>query len=194
MIERLKSLYKISQVLNTNEIVWGLGGSQCLLFKGLVDTARDLDIFILEADYQRALECLRLLSTDLRKKKPISQFFSKYCYELSIDGIMVDLMAVFIAVEPPYKFQLNFDETRISQWIALEDEQVPLMALEDWWAIYWMIGREKRGLTIEESFIQHRVDCNLNLLLNNLQQNLPDWLKRRGTELLSSLDEGMHEN
>lgn len=50
MEEKMQVLAKIARVLNQKKVVWSVGGSMLLYFKGITETVQDIDLMIEEKD------------------------------------------------------------------------------------------------------------------------------------------------
>ena len=58
MEEKMQVLAKIARVLNQKKVVWSVGGSMLLYFKGITETVQDIDLMIEEKDAETAKKAL----------------------------------------------------------------------------------------------------------------------------------------
>ena len=95
--QKLTVLSKIARVFNENQILWAVGGSMLLYFKGKTDIFHDIDLMVGEKDIDAA-KALLLTIGDLLPEKPNPQYKTRHFLEFSVDGVDVDVMAGFIIV------------------------------------------------------------------------------------------------
>lgn len=170
----LKPLCRVGEILNKGQIIWGLGGSQLLVFKGIVDRAGDLDILVERKDFERALELLDEICLDKKAKGTNDKFLTERCTVLTLVDTSVDLIADMKIKKDSCIYHVPFDESRIVERIEVQGVEIPLMTLEDWWIIYYMMGKDIRVKEIESEFFKESYQVNWDLFGNNLTHKLPD--------------------
>lgn len=143
------ALLRIAEVLNSNAVDWGLGGSSMLWFHGLIDCPNDIDLLVAEHDALRTHELLSPLGMyeELQPKEP---FCTKYFTHYTIFGAEVDVIGLLGIrhAEGVYRLDWRRDaDTRVEQ---LEGVSVPLTPLEDWFVLYLLMpGRGGKADLIE---------------------------------------------
>lgn len=165
-------LSKIGKKFNEEDILWAVGASIVLNSYGLISSPNDIDILVNEDDIDEADRILK----EMGKKKSSDKtntYSTKYFYEYVIDDIDVDVMADFCINHKRGTFEYPFDNESISNWIKINNVDIPLTSLEDWYVIYQLIpGRDKKVKIIEDYLLQNGVS-NYGLLERALKENLP---------------------
>lgn len=78
--KKLSVLSKIGKVLNENNIVWAVGGSLLLYFKGKVAVFQDIDIMVIEDNVKELKEILQQygdLTLPIKEKNMIALYKQK---------------------------------------------------------------------------------------------------------------------
>lgn len=181
MIQVLK---QVAERLNKAEIVWGLGGSLLLKQKGLVEKANDIDLLIAERDVARAHELISEFGPG-EQVGPNDPSYSQYFYQHRIGDVSLDLISVYRIRHNQGMYEVPFDDASINGYMQIDDVEVPLSSLEDWYAIYRLLPKKVgKPELIEGYWHQHGIE-RPDLLQRVLQGVLPDALRTRIETLLT---------
>ncbi|NEN87226.1 hypothetical protein [Paenibacillus elgii] len=172
-----EALLRIAEILNSNAVDWGLGGSSMLWFHGLVDRPNDIDLLVAEHDALRAHELLSQLGTyeALQPKEP---FCTKYFAHYTILGTEVDVMGLLSIRHAESVYRLDWHADTNTQVEPLEGVSIPLTPLEDWFVLYLLMpGRGGKADLIEGHL--KRQGIRRDRLEAALQQPLPAEVRAR---------------
>lgn len=147
--QKLTVLSKIARVFNENQILWAVGGSMLLYFKGKTEIFHDIDLMVGEKDIDAA-KALLLTIGDLLPEKPNPQYKTRHFLEFRVDGVDVDVMAGFIIVSDGKDYDCSLLPEQIEEYIPLNGELIPLQALQDWRKYYELMGRESKVAMIDK--------------------------------------------
>lgn len=140
---KLKVLSNIAHVLNEKNIVWAMGASVLLYFKGKTDFFYDLDLMVSEDDVEKLKEQLLPMGL-LAPPNPDKQYKTRHFLEFVIDGIDVDVMAGLVIVKDGIEVDCSLFPNQIKEYIQLNGEAIPLQALSDWRRYYELMGRTSK--------------------------------------------------
>ena len=146
--EKLKVLSAIAHVLNEAQVLWAVGGSLLLYFKGITDTFRDLDLMVAEEDAGRVRELLSGMGTQALPN-PDAQYRTRHFLEFTIDGVEVDVLAGFVIVKDGKAYECPLLAQQVAEQICLNDEKIPLQSLTDWRRYYELMGRGEKAEKID---------------------------------------------
>lgn len=138
--KKLQVLSKIGQSLNDSGIVWAVGASLLLYFKGKTDTFHDIDIMTTESDVNSVKEIL-IQYGNLALPSPDKQYRTKYFLEFTIDDVEIDVMAGFVIVCDEVEYDCSLDPESISDFIEVNGVKIPLQSLNEWRKYYKLMGR-----------------------------------------------------
>ena len=147
--QKLTVLSKIARVFNENQILWAVGGSMLLYFKGKTEIFHDIDLMVGEKDIDAA-KALLLTLGDLLPEKPNPQYKTRHFLEFRVDGVDVDVMAGFIIVRDGKDYDCSLLPEQIEEHIPLNGELIPLQSLQDWRKYYELMGRESKVAMIDK--------------------------------------------
>lgn len=146
--KKLRLLAKIARVLNAHHILWAVGGSILLYFKGKTDTVHDLDLMVHEDD-AAALKQLLLPMGTLAPPNPNRRYKTRQFLEFTIDGIDVDVMAGFVIVKDGKEYDCSLLPEQIAEYLPLYGERIPLQSLSDWRNYYTLMDRPAKVALID---------------------------------------------
>ena len=147
--KKLKVLRRIARALNEEGVLWALGGSLLLYFKGRAYTFHDIDIMAGEGDIETVKRRLCALG-ELLPQKPNPGYKTRHFLEFVIDGVEVDVMAGFVIVKDGVDYDCSLRPEQVAEHISLDGENIPLQRLSDWRRYYELMGRpEKAALAAE---------------------------------------------
>lgn len=147
--EKIELLEKIAHQFNEAHIVWALGASMLLYFKGITPEFHDIDLMISTAD----VECVRAILSEmgeLQPPNPNSKYQTKVFMEFVIDGIDVDVMAGFSILSNGRLYDCSLDEEQIVERIMLGKELIPLQSPALWCEYYRLMDRKEKVQMIEQ--------------------------------------------
>ena len=145
---KLRVLQTIARRLNAAGITWAVGGSMLLYFKGIVSEYHDIDIMVKTGDAETVRALLTQMGT-LDAPKPSAKFKSKAFFELTIDGVDVDVMAGFVIVKDGVEHDCSLRDDEITEHIQVEGETIPLHSLAAWRRNYGLMGKPEKVLLID---------------------------------------------
>lgn len=179
----INDLYFLSVKLNKINIKWALGGSLVLYFNKILDNPRDIDILVNYEESNKVNDILYNYGEcrEIDRKEP---YKTKNFCNYKINNTEVDIIGGFKIGHERGVYSYILDEEAISQYISINDIQVPLSSIEDWYILYQLIpGREKKVNIIEEYFNNNGVS-NPKLIKRALDQPLPKSVIRKCLKLL----------
>lgn len=145
----LKTLSLIGKELNANKITWAVGASLMLNHYGLVDSPGDIDILVTTTDIDKALEILKGMG-HLHDYEKNASYATTYFYELTINGVDIDLMSDMKIVHSQGTYTYDFNQDAIVNQMIINQVSIPLTSLEDWYVLYQLIGRQAKVQMIED--------------------------------------------
>ncbi len=168
----LKALSYIGSDLNDLNIIWGVGGSVLLNHLGLVDQPDDIYIFIDINDIEKVNKILKDMSNETLTKE--SKLYSpKYFHRSIIEGFEVNIIAGLKINHSNGTFKYIFHSDSISELTKINEIDIPLMSLEDWYVIYQLNPNKKEKAKLIELYLLTNEIRNPNLLERSLRGDLP---------------------
>lgn len=146
--EKIEVLKKIAHRFNEAHIVWALGASMLLYFKGITSEFHDIDLMIANED----VECVRTILSEMGKiqpPNPNSKYRTKTFMEFIIDSIDVDVMAGFSIISDGRVFDCSLQEEQVVEKMSLGTELIPLQSPLLWREYYQLMGRTEKVKMIE---------------------------------------------
>ena len=145
--EKIEVLKKVAHRFNENRIVWALGASMLLYFKGIASEFHDIDLMIALPDAARANAILSELG---ERQPPVpSAKYTKVFTEYKIDGVDVDALAGFAVVSEGRLYDCSLQEEQIAEKMPLDTELIPLQSPLLWCEYYRRMGKEEKAALIE---------------------------------------------
>ncbi|MDD2957562.1 MAG: hypothetical protein PHR92_03440 [Lachnospiraceae bacterium] len=141
--QKLKVLSGIANVLNKNNVIWAVGASMLLYFKGKTDVFHDIDIMVYEDDVSKLKELLLPMGI-LAPPNPNTQYKTRHFLEFTIDGVDVDVMAGFVIVKDEREYDCSLMPEQIAETLKINGETIPLQAVADWRRYYELMGRASK--------------------------------------------------
>lgn len=148
--EKIELLKKIAHCFNEAHVVWSLGASMLLYFKGITTEFHDIDLMIANAD----VECVRgILSEmgEIQPPNPNPKYQTKTFMEFIINSIDVDVMAGFSIISDGKLFDCSLQEEQIVEKMSLGTEIIPLQSPLLWCEYYRLMGRTEKVKLIENT-------------------------------------------
>ena len=147
--DKITVLKKIAREFNRANIVWSLGASMLLYFKGIVSDYHDIDILIMDEDLKLVKEIMALLQGEIQPFVPNEKYRSKAFLEHVISGVEVDVIAGFAIMNGGQLFDCSLRPDQIVEYANLDGEKIPLQSVDLWRKYYELMGREKKVQIIE---------------------------------------------
>ncbi|GAA0729584.1 hypothetical protein GCM10008905_29740 [Clostridium malenominatum] len=181
-----ETLKFIGERLNNEGVKWAVGASILLNHYKLVDSPNDIDILIDLKDKEKVENIFQSLGVGEKKEK-ISNYATKYFGEYKVNNVDVDIMGGFIINHESGQYEYIFDEDAITSFMTLEDINIPLTSLEDWYVAYQLIPNRDYKVEIIERYLLEQGSKHINLLKRALKQELPVVVKDRIGKLVDSI-------
>lgn len=141
--KKLEVLARIAHLLNGSRVLWAVGGSMLLYFKGKTDVFHDIDLMVGEGDIEKAKSLLLTIGR-LSPENHDTQYKTRHFLEFNIDGVEVDVMAGFVIVRDGKDYDCSLAAEQVAERILLNGETIPLQALSDWRRYYELMGRTSK--------------------------------------------------
>ena len=148
--EKIELLKRIAHQFNAAHVVWALGASMLLYFKGIASEFHDIDLMISNDDVERVRTILSEMG-ELQPPNPNSKYKTKTFMEFTIGAIDVDVMAGFSILSDGKLFDCSLQEEQIVEKMALGAELIPLQSPLLWCEYYRLMGREEKVRMIEDA-------------------------------------------
>ncbi len=134
---------QVETLCRLNGVACRFGGSSLLKHHGIVETARDLDLFV-EPDQFETID--RVLSRAGKKEEsgPHDEYMTTYFGEYTFEGQDIDVMA---------SFRMRCTDGIYTHPYIEPDES--WMHLEEWVVLYSVMGREEKVDKLHEYFMTH---------------------------------------
>lgn len=162
-------LCEVTQKLNEQAILYGIGASTMLKLRGIDISVHDIDIMVREDQFLLAYTCLMTFCVEL-EVEPSNIYKTKHFKRLSYNGIDIDLMSGISIVHDLGIFSFAFDKAE--QWIKINNTSVPICFIEDWFIFYHLMpNRIKTINCIKSYFISHPI--NKPRLLELMELSVP---------------------
>lgn len=147
--KKLEVLTKIAHMLNESQVLWAVGGSMLLYFKGKTDVFHDIDLMVGERDIEKVKSLLVSIGK-LSPENPNVQYKTRHFLEFNIDGVDVDVMAGFVIVKDGKDYDCSLSAEQVTEHILLNGEMIPLQSLSDWRKYYALMGRTAKVEMIDQ--------------------------------------------
>jgi len=177
------TLKLIAQKLNDENVVWGVGASVLLSFYQLIDRPRDIDLLVALEDIEKADAILSSLGQKNLWEKSAA-YSTRYFYEYIINGIDIDVMSGLKIHMGEYIYEHFFERQSITQYKTIDEVEIPLTSLEDWFVIYQLIPNRELKVAMIEDYLQKNGVKNKFILEKALTSELPAEIRERILKLL----------
>lgn len=168
------TLNKLVQILDSNGIICGIGGSYLLQLYDLYDEPEDVDFWISPDDILKVKE---IFSTYKEIHEKI-QLPEKYHFKMIFEDIKVDFVACFFVKPNQNEFWYNISSDNVKMYHMANGKQLPCTSLEDWYIVYKLLNREDKASIIEK-YIKPGFDNGiLEKILYNKNNKLPVKMKK----------------
>lgn len=151
---KLQVLRKVADELNKANVLWAIGSSSLLYFKGVVDNFNDFDIFISVKDVDKAKACFDALGELQPLYYDAENFGTHIFLEYIVDGIEFDFIGGFSIINEGKEYSFLV-ENSIESYYDLEGVSIPCQTLKQWISCYRLMKREYKAELIE-NFLKER--------------------------------------
>lgn len=176
MIER-SSLKTLIEILNSNSIVWGVGGSYLLQLYDLYSEPNDLDLWVQPSDMPR----IRKIFCDYHEIITHICLPKELHFKMLYQSTEVDFVACFITKPNQHRFEFQIKPSNIRTIQLGENLTIPCTFLEDWYIIYRLLGRNDKAELIWSFFSKKKIEIDrmaLEQAITSQKNNLPKYLRR----------------
>ena len=148
--DKLRIFTKIAKEFNKQQIIWAVGASLMLFFKGITNTFHDIDIMVSENDIEKVKKILSSFGT-YSKTVPNKQYKTKYFLEYKIENVEFDIIAGFTIINNGTEYYFPLNKSEICDFITFNETKIPLQSLAQWKEFYSLMGRDEKVKMIENS-------------------------------------------
>ena len=150
--EKIELLKRIAHRFNESHVVWSLGASMLLYFKGITTEFHDIDLMIANADVKCVRDILSEMG-EIQPPNPNPKYQTKTFMEFIINSIDVDVMAGFSIISDGKLFDCSLQGEQIVEKMSLGTELIPLQSPLLWCEYYRLMGRTEKVKMIENSLL-----------------------------------------
>lgn len=147
--KKLRVLAALAADLNDSDILWAVGASAMLHFRGIVPEFHDIDLLVCEEDIDTAREILLRRGT-LLPTRPDDKYGSHHFLEFDVDGVEIDLIAGFVVNAEDGRHVCPLEVEDVDGCVDVFDQAVALHSLRRWYQYYSWMGRGDRVKEIED--------------------------------------------
>lgn len=147
--EKLEVLGKIAAAFEEEQILWAVGGSLLLYFKGKVPSFQDIDLMVYEPDVEKARAALETLGA-LQPPKPQGRYRTHHFLEFVVEGVEVDLMAGMVILAEGREWDCSLTPDQVAEYYPLAGRAIPLQSLALWKEYYRLMGRPEKVRLLED--------------------------------------------
>lgn len=146
--EKLNVLSKLASEFNKYEIVWAVGASLLLYFKGYVEDFNDIDLMVTEKDAIKMENILNRFGTIQPSTK--GNYETKHFREFIINDVDVDMIGGFAIVCDGQVFDCDLKQSQVVEYIKINGQKIPLHSIDLWRKYYALMGRDKKVAIIDK--------------------------------------------
>lgn len=146
--KKIEVLKEIAHRFNEAHVVWALGASMLLFFKGITTEFHDIDLMIADEDVECAYGILSEMGK-IQPPNPNPKYRTKTFMEFIINSIDVDVMAGFSIISDGKLFDCSLRKEQIVETMLLGAEIIPLQSPLLWREYYQLMGRTEKVKMIE---------------------------------------------
>ncbi|MDD3335633.1 MAG: hypothetical protein PHI98_08940 [Eubacteriales bacterium] len=145
MNDKLTVLSKIAREMNSRSLLWAVGGSAMLYFRGLSQCFRDVDLLIEVRQATMAQDALLALgATQKKMDKSDGCFYSGFFCSYEWNGLDIDLIGDFGIIKDGVLHTYPLHSFDIDATALLGNAEVPLHRAELWKELYTLMDRPQR--------------------------------------------------
>lgn len=171
-------LLKLAMLLNSENVLWAVGGSLVLNHYGLGAPANDIDLLVGLRDIEN-VEAILSGQGIKRHRDDNETYATCHFIEYTIDHTEIDVISGLRINHASGCYKYSFRKDSVDRLVKIGNVDIPIMALEDWYVLYQMIpGRELKADLIENYLRTHGIRRR-DLLDRACQGELPDRVRLR---------------
>lgn len=141
--KKIEVLKQIAHRFNEAHIMWALGASMLLYFKGITEEFQDIDLMVANDGVERVRIILSEMG-EIQPPNPNPKYRTKTFMEFIINSIDVDVMAGFSIISDGKIFDCSLQEEQIVEKMSLGTELIPLQSPLLWREYYRLMGRTEK--------------------------------------------------
>ena len=144
---KLAVLCKLAEEFNRQNLLWAVGASLLLYFKGYVDDFSDIDLMVADEDALKMEHILENVGMKLPTDK--GSFETKHFRKFVVDSVEIDMIGGFAIVKDGKVYDCDLKESQIMDWTEVNGQKIPLQSVEVWRKYYDMMGRNHKVAIID---------------------------------------------
>ena len=144
---KLAVLCRLAEEFNHQNLLWAVGASLMLYFKGYVDDFSDLDLMVADKDALKMEQILENAGTKLPTEK--GSFETKHFRKFIVDFVEIDMIGGFAIVKNGKVYDCDLEEVQITDWTEVNGQKIPLQSVDVWRNYYDLMGRTKKVAIID---------------------------------------------
>ncbi len=148
---KFEVLKSVAKEFNHAGVIWALGGSMLLYFKGITSEFHDIDIMIMDDDLETVKKIMAALHGDIQPAKPNEKYRTKAFLEYVVSDVDVDIMAGLRIISEDQVVDCSLQANQIVEYIDLYGEKIPLQSSALWCRYYELMGREAKVKLIRDA-------------------------------------------
>lgn len=141
--KKIEVLKQIAHRFNEAHIMWALGASMLLYFKGITEEFQDIDLMVANDDVERVRIILSEMG-EIQPPNPNPKYRTKTFMEFIINSIDVDVLTGFSIISDGKIFDCSLQEEQIVEKMPLGTELIPLQSPLLWREYYRLMGRTEK--------------------------------------------------
>ena len=145
--KKLELLAELAGEFNRHNLVWAVGASVLLYFKGCVEDFYDLDILVQHSDAEKMEEILSRYGE--LQPSTAKNFATKYFREFIVQDVEIDMIGGFAIVKDGHIYDCELDSSQVTDYARVNGEKIPLHSLELWKKYYYLMGRTAKAAMID---------------------------------------------
>lgn len=181
--ERKEVFLRILKEFSERNVKWAVGCSMSLFLRGIVDEFHDLDLIVDKDSIETIKSIMNEIGAEFIATGGNGFCESDVYLHYQVGRVDVDFISGFkvMTFNTQYYYRYNGDEL---DWIKIEDFNVPVIATEAMYILYYMMEgwqpkRRFKRLLIEEYLRQQDLEHPeiLRNAMNNEKNPLPGWIR-----------------
>ena len=140
--EKLSVLSEMAKEFNKENLLWAVGASLMLYFKGCVDDFNDIDIMVSNDDAEKMETILNHMGKALPYEK--GNYETKCFRKFIINGVEIDMIGGFAIVKDGVVYDCDLNKLQIAEYIEVNGEKIPVHSVTLWRKYYELMGRTNK--------------------------------------------------
>ena len=177
-----QTLNSVINILKSNNIRCGIGGSYLLQVYNLYEDPNDVDFWVAPEDIDK----VRNIFSQYEEIGEKIQLPRQYHFKMRYEDIIVDFVACFIVKPNKNEYVYNILPENINYIETESGLELPCTSLEDWYIVYQLLHREKKAELIRRYIYKNDVEST-NLKLNSSIEDSNNKLPNRVIKAVKEL-------